>query len=581
MKKLRLIFLLFILPLAFSSCEDAFLSRDNPNSITPDNFWKTDADFQKALATVYGSLQFGTVANGAYSQMMVLGDLGGTEDWYVPWFDFTKFYFFDSHSFVRQNWNDLYIGIYRANQVLENLDNGEHNLTAEQRSIIEGQAHFLRGYFYFVLVNNYGGAVVRLTTPKSIDEMNSPFIKDLNKLYNEVIIPDFQMAKDNLPQQWTASSDIGRITSGAATAMLGKVALYNKDFASAKTYFKEVIDSGVYALTDLIRDNFSEENEYNSESIFEVTFSDALKPGTDGQQDDGNQYVPGSEATDMAHQIAGLNFGGYNVVLPSYYLHELMIYDEVDTRNPINSANQSESARMNASIAPMNFEGPYYKLEDSKLAIENGWGFGQSAYVKKFTNWYLGRDAEDPQKRSGINFRLIRLADVYLMYAEAVLETDGDVNEAIKYIDMVRKRAGVVTLEDYMSGNQGQFPRFDISMQALPEDQRVRPLVAPTAESVMRHLRMVERPLELCFEGHRWYDLKRWGITKEVFESHQMDDAGRRAQLEDADGNISVQGQPPMYIRERYRDDYTNALNSDMDIYFPIPTDEKQINQGL
>ncbi|MDO6425239.1 RagB/SusD family nutrient uptake outer membrane protein, partial [Saccharophagus degradans] len=80
------------------------------------------------------------------------------------------------------------------------------------------------------------------------------------------------------------------------------------------------------------------------------------------------------------------------------------------------------------------------------------WAYGQSSYVKKYTNWY-NQESEDVNSRSGINYRAIRLADVYLMYAEAVLMDTGDFNTAITYIDKVRARAGVKTLQEYMNEN--------------------------------------------------------------------------------------------------------------------------------
>ena len=160
---------------------------------------------------------------------------------------------------------------------------------------------------------------------------------------------------------------------------------------------------------------------------------------------------------------------------------------------------------MSASICPINGETLFYNLP---IGERGGWAFGQSAYFKKHTNWYW-KDAEDTNRRSGINFRHIRLADVYLMYAEAIIESSGDFETAIDYIDQIRERSGVVTLRKYVERNNGTFPQLHISIQvhgSLPQ-------VEPSAESIMTHLKLVERPLELCFEGHRWKDLVRWDMV--------------------------------------------------------------------
>ena len=90
---------------------------------------------------------------------------------------------------------------------------------------------------------------------------------------------------------------------------------------------------------------------------------------------------------------------------------------------------------------------------------------------------------------------------------------------------------------------------------------------------------MVERPVELCFEGHRWKDLVRWGIVKEVLTQHRADEVWRLENLDPANNP-----NPPMNIREHIRRDYavsSESYNSEAHDYFPIPTSERQINNGL
>lgn len=375
-----------------------------------------------------------------------------------------------------------------------------------------------------------------------------------------------------MPTEWSAE-DEGRATWGAATSLLAKNYLYSKNWSQAASLFKEVIDSNIYALTPDIMDNFTDLNEFNSESIFEVAYSDELRPGVPGAAVDDTPSETGAEASTMANAFGQLNFGGYNTLIPTYYLHELFVNDEIDPTNSVNDGN-TFSKRMNSSIVPINGDGLYYGLE---IGEKGGWAFGQSAYIKKFTNWY-DLKSEDTNSRSGINFRHIRLADVYLMYAEAIINASGDYNTAITYIDMVRSRAGVKTLQQYMDENGGKFPQLHISVQVNGS----QPLVVANADNVMTHIQRVERPLELCYEGHRWKDLVRWGIVNEVFQELRADEVWRGNHLEELE--ISEDGVAPLFIKERIRPDFFLAADNytpEAHNYLPIPSQELQTNDQI
>lgn len=286
---------------------------------------------------------------------------------------------------------------------------------------------------------------------------------------------------------------------------------------------------------------------------------------------DDSPWEAGAEASTLGNALGQLNFNAFNTVLPSYYLHELYVNDEVDLDNPINDGN-IHSKRMSATICPRNGETMYYGLA---IGERGGWGFGQSAYIKKHTNWYH-LEAEPNQSRSGINFRHIRLADVYLMYAEAVLNASGDVETAIDYIDLIRSRAGVITLRKYMELNGNTFPQLHISKQVHGE----QPMVAPTAENVMTHIRRVERPLELSFEGHRWKDLVRWDIVAEVFQELRADEVWRE-ENKSTTLQVTSGGVAPLFIVGRIRPDFVLSSQNytpSQHNYFPIPTKEIQNN---
>lgn len=547
--------------------EKDFLTEVNPNTITNETFWNTNTQFQSGLTTVYGALQFQSISGGGLIEEEILGDIGGTETWYRP-FAYRSLTYTDATEQVANKWANLYTGIFRANQVITKIQAADPSLFATgEKESIEGQARLLRAFFYFQLANTYGGAVIHTSVPVSKADFQVKFssIADVNAM---VIMPDLVFAQANLPKVWTGK-DLGRVTWGTATSLLGKVYLFDKQWGPAASKFKEVIDSKIYALTPNIMDNFTEEGEYNSESILEVAYSSATNPGANGNNVDDTPYASGAEATTIATGYGQLNYGAYNTLMPTYFLHELYVNDEVDPTNSINTTN-IQSRRLTASIAPFNLEGQYYLRDKADL---KGWGFGQSSYIKKYTNWYHLPN-EDGNSRSGINFRHIRLADVYLMYAEAVLNNTGDVNEAIKYIDLVRARAGVKTLTQYLAANGNTFPQLHISKQV----HGTQPLVAKTKENVLTHIQLVERPLELSFEGHRWKDLVRWGIVKQVFTALVADENWRIA------NKAAIFEKAPLFIKERIRDDFKTAsvsYNASIHNYFPIPAIERQTNNSL
>ncbi|MBU2950832.1 RagB/SusD family nutrient uptake outer membrane protein [Tamlana agarivorans] len=550
--------------------EDSFLDQTNPNTITTDTFWNTSSQFQTGLNTVYGALQFQNISGGGLVYEMIMGDIGGTESWYRP-LTFRNLTYNDGTYYVTDKWNELYIGIFRANQVIENLKTTQVTFEAGERESIEAQARFLRAFFYFQVVHTYGGAVIHTTVAKNKDDFSKPF-SSMDEVTSTIIIPDLEYAEVNLPLSWS-SNNLGRVTVGAAKSMLGKAYLFDENYAEAAKLFKEVIDSGVYSLVPNIMDNFTDENELNSESIFEVAYNAEVNPGANGAIVDDNVNETGAEATTMATAVGQLNYGGYNTLLCSYYLHELYTSDEIDPTNSINQGNL-HSQRLTATIVPINGESEYYLLP---IGERGGWAFGQSAYIKKHSNWYHLKQ-EDANSRSGINFRHIRLADVYLMYAEAVLESTGNVSEAIKYIDMVRERAAVVTLDQYMTNNGGSFPQLHVSKQV----HGAHPMVAPSKESVLTHIQRVERPLELAFEGHRWKDLVRWGIVKEVFDELRADEVWRENNQDVLE--ISGDGIAPLFIKERVRPDFNLSsanYQSAAHDYLPIPVQEQQTNDQL
>lgn len=523
-------FFLIILFIVFSlhSC-DEFLNEQNPNTITDKSFWECEDDFTKGLFATYNVLQSSNVmGGGTATDGHVLSDIVTPNPWGSSQLELHNHYVTDVNSYVVNKWHQLYTGIFRANQVLENLQ--ETDIPESFKTDIEAEARFLRGVFYFWLVTNYNNGSILLHT--SIPRTTEEYYKSLStreEVY-ALIIEDLVFAQKNLPQT-RPTSELGRATWGAATAKLGKLYLYEKRFDEARNEFKKIIDSDLYSLTPEISWNFDLEHEFNSESIFEVNFTIATNP---------------PQSTSRAVSIAPQEAGGSRNIEAAYNFIELCKKDPIDPSDPRNEG-RKYSIRALATICFKGDEQIFYQRPtlDFPFIVE------QEAHIKKFQNWTWPEERSDG--RSGINERVIRLADVYLMYAEAVLKTSGNVEEAIKYINRIRERSGVLKLNE---------TEYDV-------------------DKLLTHIMMVERPLELFVEGHmiRWNDLRRWGIVKDVLKElsqikyRAFPDWLREAtpeDLEDPDAEIRVQ--------------FTNAYNNynpEEDNFFPIPHQEVITNEQI
>jgi len=470
-----------------SSCEKDFLNLENPNDLSAASFWSSEDEVQQGLVATYGALQLNGLLGGtAAVELPVRSDVGRPNNWNANAIGLNKLTFNDNTNIVRLRWRDNYIGIYRANQVLANLNSVE--MDDAIRVQIEAETRFLRAFFYNSLYRGYNGGSVIIHT--SVPEMRADFYKKPSPAADvyALILADLEFAYQNLPKTYDDSADLGRATWGATTAMLGKLHINEHNYEGAKSYFKEIIDSNLYALTANIGDNFDEANEMNSESIFEVAFSIDAKPGTSSGAADG---PTGSEATNRSRALATPPGGGYRTVMPSYYMTMLFKNDVMDMTNPINAtrtgtANYSVRASTSIAIADDDNTTLYQRTSFAGGQYNNN----EASYLKKFQNWLLERESD--QSISGINERVVRYSDVMLLYAECLIQTNGLYADAMALVNEIRSRAGVVPLDE----------------------------TAYDADSLMEHIMWVERPLELMFEGHdiRWEDLTRWGKIKEQYD---------------------------------------------------------------
>lgn len=458
-----------------TSCvNDDDLLQVDPNVETAGSFWKTDQDALEGINASYGSL----LTDGTYMRSTpLLLDLKGDDTRSnSPWGSMYNVGRFNSNvsdaAIYGWAYETYYQGIYRANQVLANVPAIEMADTELKKRIL-GQAYFLRGLYLFHAVNLFKN--VPLPT-----EIAIYYPQKTNEEGWAQVIADFKKAAELLPVTYTSVSGLdagqkGRATKGAALGYLGKAYLFTKDFTNAKTAFKQVIDLGVYSLVSNYRDNFTDSNENNSESLFEVQFSREA-----GGVDLGWGGAPASgwgKTSARAITYAPRAFG-WTDVQPTWALFN-EYHDELTTSGAVDP-------RLDAT---MFYNKPGTKLYGQDFATFYGSNPGDlnDLFCRKYQN-SDGNYANEYDWRSGINERLLRYADVLLMYAECLNET-GDTPGAYTYIQMVRDRVGLPSLSTAKPG---------LSQAAMREQ--------------IGHERFLEFPLE----GHRFDDIRRWGWLQDA-----------------------------------------------------------------
>jgi len=458
MKKYMIPFLFMGAMVTSISCSDEFLDKPNLNQINAANFYQTASDAVAAVNGAYTPLHNRELYKRQIFALEYLsGDFaitqGGFQYSNLIGFNFTA----TEGNLVGSTWNGAYTGITRANAVIEQVPDIEMNEDLKKRVVAE--ARFLRGLYYFHLVTYFGGVpIIDRQITGSSDELLKPARNTEEEVW-AFIENDFSAAMVDLPNREEYSgADVGRAAAGSAAGYLGKSYLYQKKYQEARDIFKEIIDGkyGAYDLVENYEDNFTDKNENNEESLFEVQFSDL--GGSVWQGDDSGK---GTESSFLGTEFGPKHFGNS---YPS---------DEV---NAFFDQHPEDTVRRKYTIArPGDIWGSWdtVQVSDWNSRIPNAGG--NSAWRK----WNLG-DAE-PRLASQINYRMLRFADVLLMFAEAENEVNGPTADAYAAINRVRERAKVSPLPSGLD-KDGFF-------QAIKDERR----------------------LELTFELLYFFDLIRWG----------------------------------------------------------------------
>lgn len=473
-----------------TACSDDWLSLSDPNHETADTFWKTAEQFDQGLSAAYSTWRRPGYFSRWFQILMILrGDEGWSES-PNPEFQADANFIISAYNYDRNEgivlpWQAMYNSLYYVNQVIDNMNAQGYNLfpKAEADKIL-GQGYFIRGVAFWAIAGIYGKGPVQTSSIS-----NGP-IGNQEDLYKQAL-SDFTKASELLPENWPAL-DKGRVTKGGALGMMARINMQlaglkchrpwdaaNQNTDAAKAYWQaakknieDILALNIYSLCDDWMDNFTEDNENNSESLFEINFKDGLINGKEvGNQrpkflglylsDGSGAWNDGSARDWLLDEFNKEKDKDGNVDMRKF--HTLFYYDPAEPQT-----------------ATANYYGKTWLEWCAQEGYQND-QFPHACYWKKYTS--VETDNKNEDYSSGVNLRILRLADIYLMYAECINELNGDRTTAVEYINKVRRRVNMSDL------NPSGFTTYDELLTQI------------------KH----ERLVELCGECTRWFDLDRWG----------------------------------------------------------------------
>jgi len=431
-----------------------------------------------------------------------------------------------------QKWRICFEGVSRCNQVLRVVDvSTDPNVTDEDKKQLKAEARFLRGYYYFELRRLFGSVPF-------IDETMDPDVA--LKVRNDADIypnieADFQFAADNLPATQAA---IGRANSWAAKAYLAKAYLYQKKYAEAKSLFTDVINNGKtsggssYDLLPNYADVFKPEFEAGPESVFasQSAVNTGSTANANGEHVLNFPYNTGSDGPagccgffqpsfDLANSFRTSN--GLPLLDNSYNsaANEIKSDYGLKSADPFTPDAGTIDPRLDHSVGRRGI--PYLDWIDHP---GDNW-IRDQAYAgpyspKKFV-FYKGTQGTFTDGSSwtrgwtAINQPLMRFADVLLMAAEAEIEA-GSLEKAREYVNRVRARA---------ANASGWVKRADGSNAANYSISTYN--AAWTDKAAATAAVRFERKLELSGEGHRFFDLVRWGVAEQTLNAYLTYEGGK------------------------------------------------------
>ena len=536
MKKYLSIIAAALLMGSFSSCSD-FLDRYPLEELSDESFWKTEKDAEMAVSNLYNVLPTWDVDEAINSDDAVHGIKWAAGNQSKGVYDPSDYGWSGEYGYIRQ-----------ANLVLEKIQ--EMDLSEDAYKKLEGQARFFRAYTYFTLIRSFG-AVPYIDKPLELTDVENITRTPKDEVYAKVM-EDFDIAIANLPVQWDETNS-GRITKGAAMAMKARAALYYNNWQTAMDEAKKVMDLGQYELYD--KDNtgrykelFWEVADGCDEFILSVQYNAPTR----------THYLIGWEC------FPTLGWGGLN---PTQSLVDA--FEDIngapianstiyDSTNPF--ANRDPRLEVNVLHDGETMYGVTIKV--APLSSSGNTGIGQHGDATA-TGYYQQKWLDpsiDPQSTGwdmGKDWVVIRYAEVLLTYAEAKNELSPLDPSAFDAVNQVRRRVG---------------------MPDLQSTDPTKPTYCGTQDDLRKRI-WNEWRVEFALEGgKRQWDIRRWGIAKDVLNAPF--EGLRYTLVDDPNAPKGDNGKKCiLYVGEPLK--LTGSHYEDHNYLLPIPQTEIDLNPKL
>ncbi|MEY8685155.1 RagB/SusD family nutrient uptake outer membrane protein [Bacteroides sp. AN502(2024)] len=536
MKKNNLYILTLAVLLGFSSCID--LDRYPLEELSNESFWKTANDAEMIVSDLYNGLPYWDIDEDINSDNAVHG---------IKWSagNVSK----GVYDPQDMDWKDNYLRIRQANLILSKIDEVPGYEESEKQKVL-GQTYFFRGFQYFNLIRTFGD-VPYVEKPLLLSDQKDITRTPRAEVYDKVMA-DFDKAIEYLPVQWDAA-EYGRVTKGAAMAMKARAALYYGNWDVAAKNAKSVMDLGIYDLYD--KDNTGKYEELfwkKADGCDEYVLVRPFK------ENDNDWYLIGWET------FPTKGWGGLN---PTQSLVDA--FEDIEgapiAKSPLYNEKkpfENRDPRLEASVLHDGevLYGKTVKVAPLKSCYPTGIGQHGDAtatgyYLQKWLDpsvdpssdgWHMGKDAI-----------LIRYAEVLLTYAEAMNELHPLSTKAFDAVNQVRKRVG---------------------MPELQQNDPSKPTYCATQDDLRQRIRNEWR-VEFAFEGgKRQWDIRRWGIAKEVLNAPFL---GLKYKLVDSPDAQKEDGGKICILYEGENIKLARSKYEDHNYVYPIPQKEIDLNKNL
>lgn len=522
MKKKILVFTALVCMGMMNSCKDKFLET-TPLGVGNEAMLSNKSGVNSVLIGAYslldgvgsGGTYFSAVSNWIYGTVASddgykgsdVGDLAQitTIEKYIQQADIGGF---------NDKWVALYDGVSRSNDVLRLIAKAT-DMTDAEKSQATAEARFLRGWYHFEAKKMWN--MVPYVDEKVTDYLNLPNDKDIWPL----IEADFQFAVDNLS---ATKTQVGRASKWSAKAMLAKTHMYQSDYTAAKPLLVDLVTNGPFSLVANYHDNFRIATENNSESVFEVQMSVADGgSGENGSWGDNLNFPYGSGPGGCC----GFYQPSQNLVnafkTDANGLPLLDTFNDTDVKNdeglsssdPFTPYDGTLDPRLDWTVGRRGLPFLNWGIHPGKNWIRDQSFAGPYTFKKFFAASGENAGAESPRANAN-NYRAIRFADILLMRAEIAVE-ENDLATALAIVNQIRTRAAT------------ELVKKDDGTPAA--NYLVKPYPAFASQEYARKAVRFERRVELAMEGHRHFDLVRWGNADVVLNAYLAKESKKRSYL--------------------------------------------------